>query len=159
MEAIQKNPLLLVVIIVIGWILFNKNGTGKETFTGRKPVSTMDQYTDEIRAVAAYVGPYIGDLYLYLRAKYYDPVLGKALPPQFMPGSVNDPTLSDSLLPIARAQIKAWIDSSRLHIGQRYEVADLLKWQKFADLSYKELPNKVLQVFYTEFGKTTTYLV
>lgn len=143
--------LLVLCVTIITWLLTRR----VENFTG---VVTEDEYAQDVRNIASYVGPYIGEIYLYLRAKYYSAPLMKT-GPMFEPGGINDPTLADPLLPIARAQVKSWIDSSKLRMKAKFgqEFMDMLrsKW----DLSYKQVANNVLEVTYVENGKSATYIV
>ena len=145
--------ILVVCVVIIAWFLTRR----VENFVGGGIVTEYD-YNQEVRNLQAYVGPYIGEIYLYLRAKYYSAATNKAAP-MFKPGSIDDPTLADPLLPITRAQVKSWIDSAKLRMRTKFgqDFIDLYKskW----DLSYKQVTNGVLEITNIENGKTATYLL
>ena len=164
-----NNKEHLILLIVAGLLLFyiftytNKERflemfTTLRNFTGLKPLVTPQQYFQDIRVLSSYVGPYIGEIYLYLRGKYFDPVLNKSLPPYYKPEDVSDPTLGDPLLPIARTQIKSWIDTSKLRLLDRYGEEFIKKYSEKSDIYYTESAS-VLKVTYIENGKSSTYLI
>jgi len=144
-----RTFLLIIAVIVISLLLTKK----VENFTAARPIVTQAEYIQDVRDVAAYVGPYIGEIYLYLRAKF--PNVG----PMYQPGSINDPTLADPLLPIARSQIKGWIDSSRLRLKQKYGDAFIGPMSNTSDIAYNELNGGILQVTHVDNGKKSTYIV
>lgn len=148
---------LLVGLIVISWLLTNRN----EHFMPGNAILSDREYANDIREFSSYVGPYIGQIYLYLRAKYYDAAITGVgtVGPMFKPGSIGDPTLADPLLPIARAQIKAWIDNCKMQMRQKYGDAMMERMQPKWDLSYTQSANGVLQVLHNEGGRSATYLV
>ena len=147
--GINNNIILLITaVVIVAWLFTNRI----EKFTASM-FATDDEYIREVRNVASYVGPYIGEIYLYLRNKYHISI------PMFKPGGVNDPTLADPLLPIARTQIKSWIDSSKLRIKQKYGEAMLARLQPQYDIAYTQGDNGVLQVVNTNKATSTTYVV
>lgn len=151
--GIPSTTLLLILsVAVIAWLLTKR----VEEFSGARPFVTDVEYVQDIRNAASYVGPYIGEIYLYLRAKYY--AEGKT-GPMFQPGSISDPTLADPLLPIARAQIKSWIDSNRLRIRNKFGADFSSKMEPLWDLSYVERNGGVLEVVYVENGKRSVYFI
>src|SRR5437868_6424890 len=114
--TLMNNPMLILILLaVVAYFWRNR----VEMFEVIQPVVTPEEYYQDIRNINSYVGPYIGEIYTYLRAKYFDPENNVSLQPYFQPAGVNDPTLADPLLPIARAQIKAWIDSAKLRINKK----------------------------------------
>jgi len=148
-----QTIILLAVLVFIAWMLTKRT----ESFMPGKGVITEDEYVADIREMSSYVGPYIGEIYLYLRGKYSDPIKPKG--PMFAPGSVSDPTLADPLLPIARSQIKAWIDSAKMQMTKKYGQAMMARMQSNWDLSYTQTTDGVMQVVHNENGKSSTYLV
>jgi len=145
----QRTLLLIMVVVIVAWLLTNR--------VERFQVLTDDEYSQDVRNVASYVGPYIGEIYIYLRAKYhaFDPSGG----PNFKPNAIDDPTLSDPLLPIARTQIKAWIDSSRLRAKNKYGDVFIDRMKPTWNLDYTQMEQGILQVNYTENGRRSVYFV
>jgi hypothetical protein len=144
---------LLAGLVIIAWMLTSR----VEKFMGRTVV-TDEEYIQDIRNMSSYVGPYIGEIYLYLRAKYYDPI--KSIPgSMYKPGSITDPTLADPLLPIARTQIKAWIDTGKLRMKQKYGDTMITRLQPNWDLNYIQTTNGTIEVTHIENGKSATYIV
>lgn len=153
--GIPGNTFLLILsVIVIGWILTKR----VEEFAAARPVLTESEYIQDVKNLASYVGPYIGEIYLYLRDKY-SAVKNDPMPPMFQPGTVADPTLADPLLPIARAQIKSWLDSGKLRLRQKYTDAVLQQLSTTWDIRYTMQNEGVLQVTYVQNGKPSVYLV
>ncbi len=154
-----NEQLLLIVILVFVTMYLSKK---KEKFQGlefSKPVVTKDEYIQEIRNLSSYVGPYIGDLYSYLRAKYFDPEKNVSLGPRFQPAAINDPTLADPLMPIARSQIRSWIDSWKLRMKKKYGDTFIADMKTKYDLDYLETDTKVLKIVYVDNGTESVYLV
>lgn len=143
---------LIICVAVIAWFLTKR----VEKFGGARPMLSDADYIQDIRNVAAFVGPYIGEIYLYLRAKYF--TQGK-VGPMFQPGGINDPTLADPLLPISRAQIKSWIDSNRLRMKTKYGEDFMSTIASKWDLSYVEKNGGIIEVSYVQNGKSTLYVV
>lgn len=163
--TLTNNHLILIFVLILIIYFFSTTNNLKEmfttlrNFTNLSPIVTPEQYYQDIRVLSSYVGPYIGEIYLYLRGKYFDSVRNRSLPPYFRPGDINDPTLADPLLPLARTQIKSWIDTSKLRLADRYGKDFVDKYKEIADISYIETPEKVLKVTYIENGNATTYLI
>ena len=149
----SQTFILIICVIIIGWLLSRR----VENFTSVNAL-TEEEYNQEIRNVAAYVGPYIGEIYLYLRAKYYSAPTMQA-GPMFKPGGINDPTLADPLLPIARSQVKSWIDSTKMRLKTKFgqDLMDL--WKSKWDISYKQAANGVIEVTNVDNGKSATYVL
>jgi hypothetical protein len=140
------NPdliLLLISIIVLAY-LFNHN---VEFFND----VTFDEYIGDIKVMAAFVGPYVGDVYSYLRTRV------KSSPPMYIPSSLSEND-GDHLLKLARHEIKQWIDSSRANIELKYSPEFLAKYRTQWDLFYKE-SNDGLIVSYRSNGDTKLFPV
>lgn len=159
-EFFSKNPILAILLLVIVTYVLSKR---VEKFTNidllGKTIVTEEEYIQEIRVLSSYVGPYISEIYSYLRAKYFNPEKNITLPPNFQPAGITDPTLSDPLLPIARAQIKGWIDSAKLRMETKFPREIKFKMATRFDVRYQETPEKVLKVTHVDNGKETVYLV
>ena len=125
-----------------------------ELFT---PMLTKSEYIQDIRNIVSYVGPYISDVYIHLRAQNLDTTAINAAPIAFQPMSDEDPMLTDPLLVICRRQIKAWIDSGKLMINKKFS-NNLQGWDKEYDISYSET-SKALHVNHTYDSITTVYIV
>lgn len=146
---------LFAVLVFVAWLFTNR----VEKFTTAMIV-TDDEYIQDVKNTASYVGPYIGEIYLYLRGKYHtQDVLHPGTGPMFQPGSINDPTLSDPILPIARTQIKSWIDSAKLRMKDKYGEAMVTRLKPLYDITYTVAANGILQVINIFNGKAATYLV
>jgi hypothetical protein len=63
------------------------------------------------------------------------------------------------LIPIARTQIKAWIDSAQSNFMRRYGKAFLSVASQSYNLTYKEEARGVLHVVMTENGVSQTYIL
>ena len=153
----------LTTIVIIGvlfymWMTLNQKEGFKASEFVYPPEARMGEYQQEVMNLAAMIGPYIGETYTYLRAKYLNSFKDSPIPPAYQPG-LNDPTLSDPMLPQVRVQIKAWIDTRRNLWEQMYGVARVNEMSKTWDISYVELSGKVLQVTYTQNGHKHVYLV
>lgn len=116
------------------------------------------EYEQDVMNLAAVIGPYIGETYTYLRAKYLNSFKDSPIPPAYQPG-VNDPTLADPMLPQVRVQIKAWIDTHHQLWQSRYGVARVQEMAKKWDISYSEGQGKVLTVTYTQNGHKHVYMI
>jgi len=156
MQALFSNQILIIIAILFLTYCLSKR---IETFTGAKAIVTVDEYLQDIRNLNSYVGPYIGEIYNYLRAKYFNPEKNISLGPMFQPAGLTDPTLADPLLPIARAQLKGWIDSAKLRITQKYGQVFLSQNAPKYDLFYEETTDKILKIVNVKNGEATTYLV
>ena len=156
LQLLKDNPILIVVAILVVTYVLNKQ---VEYFTAVKAIITPEEYYSDIRNLNSYVGPYIGEIYSYLRAKYFDPEKNVSLGPLFQPSGLSDPTLADPLLPIARLQIKSWIDSAKLLMKKKYDPEFLAEHAPKQDIFYEETPEKVLRVIHVKNGEAMTYLV
>ena len=157
LSKMEQLGILIAVIFVT--IYLSKK---KEKFQGlefAKPIVTKNEYIQEIRNLSSYVGPYVGEVYSYLKAKYFDSEKNISLGPNFQPAALNDPTLADPLLPIARSQIRSWIDSHKLKMKSKYGDLFVDEMKPQYDLDYLETNTKVLKIVYIENGKESIYLV
>src|SRR5690349_12867126 len=139
----ELTTIVIIGVLIYMWMTLNR----KELFTASTFVypeeAMVGEYQQEIQNLAAIIGPYIGDTYTFLRAKYLNSFKDSPIPPAYMPG-VNDPTLADPMLPQVRVQIKAWIDTRHKMYEQRYGVARVKNMSKTWDISYVEGEGKVL---------------
>ena len=119
--------------------------------------SFEEQYVQDVQNLAYTVGPYIGDMYTYLRSKYLDQLNVPA--PDFLPGDSKDPTFSDGLLPIAREQIRNWIDSNKFMMEKKYGIDKLSEYANVCSLTYKDGANGVLEVTYVNKGSSKSYFL
>lgn len=142
--------LLIIGVSIVAWFLTKR----VEHFSSARALVSETDYIQDIRNTAAFVGPYIGEIYLYLRAKYSQDKV-----PMFVPGSINDPTLADPLLPIARMQIKSWIDSNYLRMKNKYGEELMNDFGKSWNLTYTENANGVIEVSYLQKGQKSLYIV
>lgn len=153
------SPIILLLAVAAVVYLFLQNGI--EHFVSAVPIEvTMEQYAQDIRVVASYVGPYIGEIYNYLRAMYTDPSNPSSIQSfSYQPALVTDRQLQDPLLPIARTQVKAWIDSAKTQIMTRYGEAFVNGAKKQHDLKYEMQSNGVLSVILIKDGEAQTYML
>ena len=155
-----ENRKTWMIIFVACLALFYYNKRTVENFTFGKIITSQSDYISDVRNVVGTVGPYVGDVYSYLRNKYSQPGSTNVAPVAYRPQSKTDPTLNDPFLPIARTQIKAWINSSRAQWQKKYPVIDLLDWRKKFDLNYDEDPvTNQIAVTHVYDGKATEYIV
>ena len=153
-----NNMSIVYVIVAVMALFLATSSWSLETFTNAVPVEVLtQQYKQEVRVTASYVGPYIGEIYSYLRAKYNDP-LG-TLPLSFQPTSGADPVLKDPLLPIARSQVRAWIDTATEKLTKTYGKAFLSEAVKHYSLTYSVEADGVLKVTYVDNAVPQTYIL
>jgi hypothetical protein len=145
---------LIICVVFVAWFLTKR----VESFMGRTSMFYEDEYIQEIKTMVSYIGPYVGEIYLYLRAQYHSaPTMRTG--PMFKPASEEDPTLTDPLLPLARTQIKSWIDSAKLRLEKKYPQKFIDTMRHKWDLSYKQETNGILRITHVENGVTNAYLV
>jgi hypothetical protein len=149
-----KNPLVLIVLILFFAHLCSRR---VEFFTMGKTILTEDEYKQEIRVLASYVGPYLGNCYQFLQSKYSDPSTGTFMPLMFQPGGVNDPTLADPALSVYRAHIKSFLGSAKLRMSKKYGQEFLDKYKRQYDIDYEQTGDRVLKLWYTMDGETQTF--
>lgn len=155
----SRTFILMIIVVVVAWILTRRVETFQTiemAIGGGKSIVTEGEYIQDVKNMAAYVGPYIGEIYLHLRSKYFSEHKKGAM---FQPGGIDDPTLADPLLPIARTQIKSWIDSNKLRFKTKYSDVFLQKMVPLWDLSYEQKQNGIIEVTYTQNGKKSVYVV
>jgi hypothetical protein len=151
-------PVVIVIVIIVAAYFLSRSRV--ESFVSAVPIEiTMEQYAQDLRVLASYVGPYIGEIYNYLRGMYSDPSQPSTMQFSYQPASVLDKQLQDPLLPVARAQVKAWIDSAKVQIQARYGLAFIKGAEKQHDLRYETLANGVLHVMMIKDGQSQTYLL
>ena len=164
MASSLSEKQLLVVIALVGLYVFWQSQT-TEGFTDIKslfapPLVTREDYAREVRNLAeGTVGPYIGDIYLYLRAKGFDPVTGTASIPMYAPTSVADPSLNDEKLEVARLQVKGWIDSAKARWKQSFPAELMASMDPIWKLDYAESTNGKLIITYTDNGITSQHFL
>jgi|SRR6478609_4353206 len=154
----SRTFLLLITVVTVAWFLTRRVEmfqTTQITVSGRG-IATESEFIQDIRNEASYVGPYVGEIYLYLRAKYFSNDKRGVM---FQPGGIDDPTLADPLLPIARTQIKSWIDSNKLRLKDKYGEDFINRMTPTWNLSYEQKPNGVISITYVENGKKATYVI
>lgn len=155
----NSGTVIAIVAIFAILFLFTRN-TGIESFASAVPVEmTLADYAQDVRVVASYVGPYIGEIYTYLRTMYSDASRNSALPIFYQPTSDTEETLKDPLVPIARTQVKAWIDSAKVQMNKRYGASFIDAAKALNDLRYEEKSNGVLHVVLVQDGVTGTFLL
>ncbi len=153
-----SGQLFLIVAVLLTFYYIN--GKGIESFASAVPVEvTLDEYAQDIRVLASYVGPYIGEIYTYLRTMYSDASQNTALPIFYQPTSDDDPTLKDPLLAIARKQVKSWIDSSKAQMLKRYGDAFINSVKSQNDLRYETQSSGVLHIVLVQNGQIATFIL
>ena len=133
------------------------------------PIVDQQEYDKDIRYYASYIGQYLGEVYLYLRAKQYNPYnsANPASPPRWIPLSINDNMLkyindeysSDNTVKKARVQALAFMNKMNDIMKKKYQanLSDVLKWKKRFSLSHNIAPNGVIIFYYTEYGRNYVY--
>lgn len=157
----QTSTIILLVAVAVALFIIGRGSIGLEGFMSAEvPMDiALQEHAQDVRVVASYVGPYIGEIYAYLRTMYSDPSKDVFLPPLYQPTSDTDATLQDPLLPIARTQVKAWIDSAKTQMANRYGDAFLTGAKLRNDLRYEEQASNVLHVILTQDGKSQTFIL
>ena len=145
------------LILIAALLYFSSTLWNLEEFEAQRG-PTQAEFVQNVRELAAIVGPYIGETYTYLRNKYLESFKDHPLPPAYTP-LLNDPTLADPLLPIARVQIKAWIDSAHKLWEMKYGIQRTKEWGTNWDLTYAEADTKILTVTYTQNGVKHLYII
>ena len=107
-----------------------------------------ENYIQEVKVMHSYIGPFIGEIYNYLRDRYAPGT--KMYIPQ------NGEGAKDPMLPLARSQITSWIDSAKTRISQQYDVQ---KYNKNWDLSYIHNKDGTIGVTSVENGVIRKYIV
>ena len=152
-------PVFLIVACLVIVLLTKLTATRVEKFSAVKAEMMLQSYIQEVRFIASYVGPYLGEIYTYLRAKYADPASGIPMPMYYQPQTPNDAVLKDPLLSIARTQVKSWIDSEKARLSKVYDEVFLRDARRLYDLSYTEGANGVVTVTMIDKGQPQTYIV
>ncbi len=160
--------IVLVLLVLIALYITNSKRLGLgllENFSPPqspffKATTTPDELIRDIQNLAeGVVGPMIGDVYLQLRNKNFDPISGIALPPMWVPTDGNDPRLNDPSLIQVRENVKAFIDNAKRHWSEIYPEHIIEKVQPKQNLSYSQLPNGKLVVQYLDNGVLSKYYV
>lgn len=158
MENMTSSKTVFVVLTAIV-VLYFVWGQRVEAFQSVVPIEhTMREYEQDVRVLASYVGPYIGEIYAYLRAKYSDPGTMSS-PSGYQPNKEDQVTLSDSLLPIARTQVTSWIDSARKMMLKKYGAVFLDAVKVKHNLTYEINEKGVLRVLWTKNGVLQSYIM
>lgn len=155
------EPFIILVIVLVFLLTVGVFSNRIEGFSSvmLPHELTMHEYIQEVRVLASYVGPYIGEIYSFLRVKYANPDKNLPMPPYYQPMADTDITLKDPLLPMARAQIVAWLDSANVKFVKRYGADFLAAAKQSYSLEYKVQTDDVLHVTMTEDGVSQTYIV
>lgn len=120
---------------------------------------TLDDYATDVRTIAeGIVGPFIGDLYLYLRNKNFNPGTGAAIAPMYVPTTVGDEMLSDPVLVEARAQVIQWIEALRDKLSKKYDQKLRDAFAPQWDLTYRVEAGRLI-VRYTSRGSAADYIL
>ncbi len=155
-----NTGVIIAIVAIVTFLMFYKQSHGIEGFASTVPIEiTANDYAQDVRVVASYVGPYIGEIYTYLRNMYSDASKNSVLPIFYQPTSDADPTLKDPLLPIARKQVKSWIDSAKAQMVKRYGENFINGAKAQNDLRYDELGNGILHVVLVQNGQTGTFIL
>ena len=163
----------LTLLLFFCLMLFCLIITGKssiENYTARfslnEPVVNQAEYEKDIRFFASYIGAYLGDLYLHLRAKQFNPYSkgAYASPPNWIPVTLNDQLLQFDVLDpmdhsseLSRQQAITFLDSVKEQIQQKYSISQLQQWSPLWNLNYTRNDKGMITVFYTENGKNFVY--
>ena len=152
-----NSVLIAIVAVVVLYLVFA--GDTLESFSKVVPVEILaGQYAQDVRVLASYVGPYLGEIYNYLRVKYNDPVTGIPPPLEYLPTD-NDVALQDPLVPKARAQVRSWIDSASQRFVKTYGSAFLSEAKKHFNLAYEVKGDNVLHITLTDDGTSQTFIL
>ncbi|KAJ3026772.1 hypothetical protein HDV00_011593 [Rhizophlyctis rosea] len=162
LKKLSTRWLLVAAVFVIALIFQTCRCNGViEGFKNIFPdiLLTEDGHAQEIRNIAeGVVGPFIGDFYLYLRGKKYDSMTGIAMPPMYMPSSIEDPVLMDPVLSDARLMIMNWIDSLTQRLNTTYPKNLRDAATKNWNLTYQQDRGRLV-VTYVSHGMTNSYIV
>ena len=149
------------ILAVAALVYYMFGGGIIENFASIMPHAyrTQQDYETEMRNLAeGLVGPFIGDLYLHLRAKGFDNMNAIGLPAEYIPTSTSDVLLNDPILIPARRQIKNWIDVIKARMATQYDAKFLNSMALVHNLFYKEQDERLI-VTYIVGGLSGTYIV
>ena len=109
--------------------------------------TTYNDYTQDIRNMVSYIGPYVAQIYSYLN--------GQSANSMYIPTSPEN----DDILPIARGQIQSWIDSARKNMLDKYGQDTIDRYKSSWDLFYTIDKKGGLIITFVQFGDTLNYPV
>ena len=149
----------LFAVIVLVLVIYWNSSSSTENFISSEDQETIlhYQYINDLRVIAGYVGPFMGNIYVYLRAKYlFDPESPINDQLMYLP-KPGDKVLTDSILPESRIQVMAWIDSENKIMQMRYPNLD--SYKKTDALTYNVNSDRSLTITHLVDGKTFNYLL
>lgn len=162
-NSIYFIALLFAVTIFILEPYISEQFTGTISSKGYIKVS-LDEYANDIRYFAAYVGFYVSGVYADRRARLFNDMTGFGVGNSWAPrGDLNNVDQimlknDDNILSTARFQLKVYLDSMAKYLNDKYpnDLINNTVWNMY----YVENPeNGVLRITYIENGNETSYLV
>ena len=147
--------LILMVIIVTIYVLAKPTC---EMFSGGRfsllnPKVTEQEYIQDVNNIVAYVGSYIGGLYLHLRAQQFNPVSQVASEPFYIPMEKDQGVITEN----ARHQVKLYLESVLGVLRDKYP-KDMMEKSKWG-ISYGITSDNRVAVSYKTNGHVQKYLV
>ena len=154
----QEEILLIVLLACIFMYALSKPCYKVyENFTGRYSlVPTLvddEEYIKDVKNIAAYVGNYVGQIYVHLRSKQFDTVSKNASVPMWEPKSIND---VEGVPQEAKHQIDVYMKSATKWLNNKYpeSIRKASKWG-----IKHEMKDGNIYIHYKTDGFTRKYLV
>ncbi|RKO94851.1 group II dsDNA virus coat/capsid protein [Blyttiomyces helicus] len=157
MTTLQNSPwVILILIAIVTWLLSRQvESFAPMAFYDGMPVTDENEYIQDVANMAAYVSDNVTDVFMFIRAKYFERVKDIPFSSNYQPNSINDKVLDDPMLPLLVTQLKSWITSSRNRIERKYPADRLIDYRKKNDLFFTQDPNsKNLKLTFIKNGIT-----
>lgn len=143
--------------LCVFYVLYKAYTKLTEGFT----VSTTYRQTEwitDVRFLIGYIGPYLTQAYMYLRAMYSDGLRNRPMPPLYIPQK-QDASLKDPNLQFVRSQIKNFVNTWFEQIKLKYSAAEIETFGRLWNLTYNENADGTLTVVFTRNGQSQSFLV
>jgi hypothetical protein len=151
---VHQRILIFLIITFIVYILYDPI---VEQFTGNpmvSPLVTDEEYIRDVKNIAAYVGDYVGGIYLYLRAQKFNPVTKSAVDPFWEPSTAKD---VESVSERTRNDIHVYLLSAEKLLDRKYPKA--IKQGSLYGISHSMNEDGTITIYYKNDGFVRKYLV
>jgi len=123
-------------------------------FSLKHPLVNEEEYIQDVKNIASYVGDYVSQIYLNLRSKQFNPVTQEASVPLWEPKSISD---VKHISHQSRHQIHSYLKSAEDWLKQKYPdtIRDSSKWN-----IHHEIDNDgFITIYYKTNGYIKKYIV